>query len=68
MRKRNPASRHFEDALRQKIVGRTRPSKQSSNSIRCSVPGCALQGAQSEICYFSGRPAQARRALAMIRT
>jgi hypothetical protein len=50
----------FEDALRQKIVGQDEASKQSSNSIRYFVPGCALQGAQSEICYFSGRPAQAK--------
>src|SRR5258708_7874621 len=43
--------------------GRTRPCKRLSSSIKCSVPGCALQGAQSEICYFWGRPVQARRAL-----
>ncbi len=57
------ASRQFEDALRQKIVGRTRPCKRLSTSIRCSVLGCALQGAPSETCYFWTRPVLARRAL-----
>src|SRR5713226_5733638 len=62
-KKRSSTSRHFEDALRQKIVGQDEAVQALVELYQVFCAGFMLLVVQSETYCFWGRPVQARRAL-----